>query len=93
MEIDEKSFAIFDHDVLRLEIAMQQDTRERGEFRRYIFESGAVAVGVDDGGVHLEPAAKAVFKKIILLPEIKLCVKFLLKLQAGALRGNVCAGV
>ena len=83
LKVDEAGLAIAHHDVLRLEIAVDKHARKRGE-AGCDFLSGPVAEQIDDGTIDLEETFQAVLKKVVLLPEVKLGVKFLLKSEHSA---------
>src|SRR5438477_9417106 len=76
LKIDQIGLAIAQEDVLRLKIAMHQNSRQIGETFRNLAQDGQCGERRELNAVNLEMAAQTILEKIILFPKIKRSVEF-----------------
>src|SRR4029434_5776763 len=93
LKVDEASGSLFDDDILRLKIAMNEHARERGESFGDLMQARPFALILDHAGLQLENATQAILEKVVLLPTVKVGTEFGLKFWPLAIVNEVRLGM
>ena len=78
LKVDEVSPPVASHDVLRLEIAMDEDARQGGQQLGNFAKPPAIRLG-EERGIGFEIALGAVFEEVVLLPPVEVGIERVLE--------------